>query len=116
VYDHLWLRVLDVPAALSARRYPVEGRLVLEVRDPFRPAGEGRYVVEGGLEGAACRPTGDAPDLALGMPELGALYLGGVSATTLARAGRLQERTAGAVRVADAFFASSPAPWCCTPF
>jgi predicted acetyltransferase len=116
VYDHLWLRVLDVPAALSARRYPVEGRLVLEVRDPFRPAGEGRYVVEGGLAGAACRPTGEAPDLALGMPELGALYLGGVSATTLARAGRLEERTAGAVRVADAFFASSPAPWCCTPF
>jgi predicted acetyltransferase len=105
-----------VPAALSARRYGTDDRLVVEVRDTFRPANEGRYVVEGGRDGAACRPTGDEPDLALGITELGALYLGGVSATTLARAGRVEERSTGALRAADAFFASSPAPWCCTPF
>ena len=116
VFDHLWVRVLDVPAALSARRYGTDDRLVLEVRDPFRPANEGRYVIEGGRDGAACRPTGDEPDLALGITELGALYLGGVTATTLARAGRVEERSTGALRAADAFLASSPAPWCCTPF
>jgi predicted acetyltransferase len=116
LFDHLWVRVLDVPAALSARRYGTDDRLVVEVRDPFRPAGEGRYAVEGGPEGAGCRPTGEDADLALGVTELGALYLGGVSPTTLARAGRIEERTAGALRAADAFFASSPAPWCNTPF
>ena len=116
LFDHLWVRVLDVPAALSARRYPTDARLVVEVHDPFRPSGEGRFLVEGGPDGASCRPTGDAADLALGAPELGALYLGGVAATTLARAGRVDERTAGALRVADAFFTSTPAPWCCTPF
>jgi predicted acetyltransferase len=116
VFDHLWVRLLDVPGALSARRYPLDARLVVEVRDPFRPADEGRYVVEGGPDGAGCRPTGDEPDLTLGVTELGSLYLGGVSATTLARAGRVEERTPGALRTADAFFTSTPAPWCCTPF
>ncbi len=116
LFDHLWVRLVDVPAALSARRYGTAARLVVDVRDPFRPAGEGRYVVEGGPDGAECRRTGDEPDLALGVTELGALYLGGVSATTLARAGRVEERTRGALQAADGFFASSPAPWCCTPF
>jgi predicted acetyltransferase len=116
LYDHLWVRLLDIPVALSARRYGTDERLVVEVRDPFRPAGEGRYAVDGGPDGAACTPTTDEPDLALGVTELGALYLGGVSATTLARAGRVEERAAGALRAADAFFASTPAPWCCTPF
>jgi predicted acetyltransferase len=86
------------------------------VRDPFRPAGEGRYVVEGGPEGAGCRPTDREPDLTIGVAELGSLYLGGVSATTLARAGRVEARTPAVLRVADAFFTSTPAPWCCTPF
>jgi len=116
VFDHLWVRLLDVPAALSARRYPVDGGLVLDVRDPFRPAAEGRYLVEGGPDGAACQPTDRAPDLTLDVAELGALYLGGVAATTLGRAGRVEERTPGALRTADAFFTSTPAPWCCTPF
>ena len=116
LFDHLWVRLLDVPAALSARRYAVDARLVAELRDPFRPSGEGRYVVDGGPDGAECRPTTSDPDLVLGVAELGALHLGGVTATTLARAGRVEERSAGALRVADAFFPSSPAPWCCTPF
>jgi predicted acetyltransferase len=116
VFDHLWVRLLDVPAALSARRYAVDATLVVDVRDPFRPAGEGRYVVEGGPEGAGCRPTDREPDLTIGVAELGSLYLGGVSATTLARAGRVEARTPAVLRVADAFFTSTPAPWCCTPF
>jgi len=47
---------------------------------------------------------------------VGALYLGGVSATTLARAGRVTELVAGSITRADAFFASTPAPWCRTDF
>jgi predicted acetyltransferase len=116
VIDHLWLRVLDVAAALSARRYGTDARLVVEVDDPFRPAGEGRYAVDGGTDGASCARTQESPDLVLGVHDLGALYLGGVSPTTLARAGRVEERRPGALRVADAFFASPTAPWCNTPF
>jgi len=60
--------------------------------------------------------TSAAPDLAMTVRELGALYLGGVSATTLARAGRVAELTRGALARADRFFCVSPAPWCGTHF
>lgn len=116
VADHLWARVLDVPAALGARRYGCDDALVLDVVDAFRPATEGRYRVEGGLDGAACARTTAEPDLALGVADLGALCLGGVQASVLGRAGRIEERTPGALRRADAFLASSPAPWCVTQF
>ena len=48
VHDHLWVRILDVPAALSARRYESPGTLVLAVDDAFRPATSGRYRLDGG--------------------------------------------------------------------
>jgi predicted acetyltransferase len=114
--DHLWLRVLDVPATLGARRYPVEDSIVLELTDPFRPANDGRWVVEGGPDGAVAGRTSADADLALGITDLGALALGGVTATTLARAGRVEERRPGALQRADRFLASSPAPWCYTDF
>ena len=114
--DHLWLRVVDVAAALGARRYASDGKLVLELTDPFRPANDGRWVVEGGPDGAVAGRTSADADLALSVADLGALYLGGVSATTLARAGRVEERRGGALGRADSFLASQPAPWCYTEF
>lgn len=114
--DHLWARLVDIPAALAARRYGTDDRLVIEVVDAFRPANDGRYFIEGGPEGAACTRTEDEPDLAMGIEDLGALYLGGVQPTVLAKAGRVAERTSGALRRADALFLSSPAPWCWAGF
>jgi hypothetical protein len=59
----------------------------------------------------------DAPaDLAMSAPDLGSLYLGGVSATTLGRAGRVTERVPGALARADRLFTVAPAPWCRTDF
>jgi predicted acetyltransferase len=116
VSDSLWLRVLDVGAALGARRYATSDRLVIELVDPFRPANDGRWRIEGGPDGASCARTGDAADLALTAPDLGAVYLGGVAPSVLARAGRVRELRPDALRRADAFLASSPAPWCATDF
>jgi predicted acetyltransferase len=48
--------------------------------------------------------------------DLGSLYLGGVSASTLAAAGRIEELTAGSLDVADRLFASRPAPLTVTGF
>lgn len=114
--DFLWVRVLDVSAALSARRYATDGRLVLEVADGFRPATSGTYTLEGGPEGAACRRSHDEPDLALAVEDLGALYLGDVGASVLAAAGRVVERRPGALTRADAMLAVHPAPFCRTHF
>lgn len=114
--DQLWVRMVDVEAALAARRYAVPGALVVDVADDFRPALGGRYRVEGGPEGAECRRTTAEPDLALSTADLGALYLGGVAASTLAAAGRVVERRPGALAQADAMFAGSPPPFCRTHF
>lgn len=116
VSDFLWVRVLDVAGALAARRYAIAGSLVLEVTDTFRPATAGRYRLEGGPDGAECRRTTDEPDLILAVDDLGALYLGGVVATSLAAAGRVTERRAGSLARADAMLASNPRPFSRTGF
>ena len=114
--DDLWVRLLDIPTALAARRYTGEGRVVFAVDDPFRPENTGRYLLDAGTEGATCRSTSSEPDLTLGVADLGAAYLGGVRFSTLASAGRIAEHTPGAILRADALFASDPAPWCATAF
>jgi predicted acetyltransferase len=110
--DGLWVRLVDIPAALAARSYAGDGRVVFEVSDPFRPANDGRYelVVEGGA--GRCERTDEEPDLVGSVNVLGASYLGGVSFEQLALASQVEERREGSVRRADAMFVSTPAPWC----
>jgi len=110
VDDDVWLRLIDVERAFGARRYGTDDRLVVDVVDDFRPDTSGRYEIAGSRDGAECRRTTKEPDLALTVADLGSLYLGGVAASSLAQARRIEERTPGAVRRADAFFASDPPP------
>jgi predicted acetyltransferase len=112
VFDGLWVRLVDIPAALEARRYARDGRIAFDVTDPFRPENDGRYelTVEEGI--ARCERTGAEPDLVGSVNVLGAAYLGGSSFQQLAEAGQVEERTEGSLDRADAMFASSPAPWC----
>jgi predicted acetyltransferase len=112
VQDGLWVRLVDVPAALTGRRYAAEGKLVLEVKDSFCPWNEGRYELVGGPDGADCRSTDAEPDLVLSAADLAAVYLGGVRFDTLRQAGRVIENASGAVRRADASFSWDPPPWC----
>jgi predicted acetyltransferase len=89
-YDGMWARVLDVPAALSARRYGTEIDVVLDVREPFLDRG-GRFRLRGGPDGAECvAADGGAPVVGIEMAALGSLLLGGAHAGSLARAGLLQ--------------------------
>lgn len=124
--DGLWVRILDVPAALSARSYQAcalggdtadaEAEMVFAVRDAFRPATAGLYLMEAGPQGAACSRTTRPADLALDISDLGAAYLGAVTFASLARAGRVQELTDGAAARADTLFRTERAPWCSTHF
>lgn len=110
--DNLWVRLVDVAGALGARRYDAAGRIVLEVADRFCPWNGGRYTLETGEDGsAAVQGTTDEPDLSCTVSDVGAAYLGGTSLRELARAGRVEERTAGALATADAMFGWDPAPW-----
>lgn len=109
--DAVWLRIVDVPTALAGRRYGSSGRLVIDVSDSFCDWMAGRYALQASPDGASCRPTTDSAELALSAAALGAIYLGGVRASTLARAGQIEERTSGALLRADELFASDRAPW-----
>jgi predicted acetyltransferase len=112
ILDGLWLRLVDVGGALEARRYGGAGRLVLEIRDALCPWNDGRWTLEVAPGGAgSCSRTDDEAAIALSVSELGAAYLGGVAFGRLARAGLVEERSAGAIAVADAMFTWDPAPW-----
>jgi predicted acetyltransferase len=115
--DHLWVRLVDLPASLEARRYPVEGSLVLEVDDAFCPWNDGTWRLDAGPSGAEARSvSGDGADLSLGAGELGSTLLGGLTFSELARAGRVVEQVPGAAARADAMFGCDPPPFCATEF
>lgn len=109
VHDHGWLRVLDVAAALQARRFSSPIDLVLRIEDPLEfTAGTWRLLVD--ARGTASVAESDAvPDATLGVAALSSLYAGGVRATALAGAG-LIEAEASVVESLDRAFATSPAP------
>jgi predicted acetyltransferase len=108
VYDGLWVRLVDVGAALSARHYTGDGRVVFEVMDSFCPWNEGRWKLEGG---EAVR-TDEEPDLRFDVTILGSTYLGAITFSELLRAGRLEELRPGSATMADALFSWPRAPWC----
>lgn len=108
--DGIYLRILDVPPALKARTYGAAGHLVLQVDDPTCEWAAGRYVLEADPERATVDRTDVEPDLVLLPAALATLLLGTIGASLLARAGLIEERTAGALQRADAMFASPIAP------
>jgi len=109
--DGVWVRVVDVAAALKLRRYMQPGKLVIEVKDDLCPWNEGRFELEGSPEGAECRTSSSSPDLVLGISDFASAYMGAVSFSTLARAGLAEERTPDALLRADCMFAVQYPPW-----
>jgi predicted acetyltransferase len=115
--DFVWLRLLDVPSALSSRGYAVAGEVVLEVLDTDGGRfAAGRYRLAADGVNALCERTDDPPDLELTQRALASIYLGGFRLGALALGGGLRERTPGALARTDAMFATGLAPWNATWF
>jgi predicted acetyltransferase len=108
VWDGLWLRLVDVEAALGARTYAPGEPLRLAVEDGFCPWNDGTYEVGEGARGRVAA----GPDLRLASDALAACFLGGNRFTTLALAGRVVELRPGAAERADRLFAAPRPPWC----
>ncbi|MFJ7959149.1 GNAT family N-acetyltransferase [Streptomyces sp. NPDC096319] len=109
--DWLWVRLLDVPGALTTRGWFADGELVLDVDDPF--LGErGRHLLTVRDGKAECVPTDREPDLSLDVRDLGSAYLGGTAPSTLVRAGHVRAHRPGAAALADALFRGERAPHC----
>jgi len=104
VVDGIWIRLVDLPAALAARRYTRDVDVVLEVSDAMCPWNAGRWRLAGGPDAAECTPTTDPADLSLDVRELGAAYLGSEPLTHLASAGLVRAADGDAlIRAAAAF-------------
>ncbi|MCX4582122.1 GNAT family N-acetyltransferase [Streptomyces sp. NBC_01481] len=111
VRDGMFVRLMELGAALEARTYQTPVDVVFDVDDAFCPWNAGRWRLTGDHKGASCKRTEDHADLALSVRELGAAYLGGVSLAALAGAGRVRELRQGALAEASVAFASDVAPW-----
>jgi predicted acetyltransferase len=114
LHDALYVKLIDLPAALSARTYADDIDLVLEVNDAHCPWNEGRWRLAGDGTGATCTRTADPVDLSLGVTELGAVYLGGPTLDAMGAAGWVDETSPGSLRQASRAFAHPTAPW--SPF
>ncbi len=108
--DGMYVRLLDVPGALEARRYSTTDRIAIAVADPIGIAA-GTYALDGSPEAAACGATTRPADVTLDVATLSALYLGADLANTLGRAGRI-EGSADAVARFGAMLRNPVAPNC----
>jgi predicted acetyltransferase len=105
--DALWLRLVDLDAALKARSYKPGESIVLEVTDELCPWNAGRYRV-----GDDAGRTEDTADLALDVADLAAAYLGAFDFHRLVHSGRASERRDGAAEAATLLFRTDLPPYC----
>lgn len=139
IEDDLWVRILDVKRALEARAYARPMNLVIEVTDSQLPANDGRWRIAtaplplpdfdapAGTTAAGAVATGGGlnaaqvthldreddsaqADISIGIQELSAAYLSGVTIHTLTEAGLVRELTPGASRLLSAAMQSPDAP------
>lgn len=110
--DLLWVRLLDVPTALSARRYAAPGEVVLDVVDgDVGGYAAGRYALSADGDAVECARTERAADLRITQRALAAIYLGGFRLSELSPSGAVQARTPGALERLDVMFSTGLAPW-----
>jgi predicted acetyltransferase len=117
VVDGLWVRIIDLPAALRRRAYSAPVDVVLEVTDALLAGNAGRWRLRAGgpqapAGQATCERADDPADITLDVRELGAAYLGGTRLGLLAAAGLLTEHRPGAVARLSSAMTWDPAPWC----
>lgn len=115
--DLLWLRILDVPAALRAREYAGDGSLRIRVTDALGyAAGTWDLGVNGDTVSVDTVEDGSAADLELDVAVLGSLYLGGASVRVVAEAGRVKVSSDEALGRASALFDLPVAPYAINGF
>ncbi|MCP2097805.1 MULTISPECIES: GNAT family N-acetyltransferase [Actinosynnema] len=110
--DHVWVRLVDVLAALAARSYGDAEPVVVAVEDRFVPENSGTYEISS----AGVSRVSRAADLELRVDVLSMIYLGAVRPSALAAAGRIRVHDVKSVAAADRLFATDEVAWCGTEF
>ncbi len=114
--DSLYVRLVDVPAALRARTYAAPAELTVAVRDEMIADNDGVFELRVDRDDASVRRTDREPELTMDVRELGSIYLGGTSVGVLCAAGLVTEHRAGVAAVASAAFGWPLAPFCADDF
>jgi predicted acetyltransferase len=107
ISEGLWLRIVDLEAALRARGFEGDENVVLEVADDVLPRNAGRYTV-----GSSVSRSDAEPEVALHVADLASAYLGAFSFERLAAAGRVRELRPGGLARASRLFATAVPPYC----
>jgi predicted acetyltransferase len=107
LYDGLWLRFVDLGAALAGRAYATDDHVVVEVRDEFCPWNAGRWRV-----GREAERSEAEPEIELDVADLASAYLGAFDFHRLAAAERVRELKPGAIARASALFRTHRPPYC----
>lgn len=105
----LYLRIVDVEAAVAARTFAGEDSVVLGIEDPLRPANAGRWRLSVGSGQGRLEPTDAEVELHLDVEALSTVFLSGVRTTQLVLAGRVAGDQAAAARL-DRMLATDLAP------
>jgi predicted acetyltransferase len=105
--EGLWLRLVNVEAALRGRALAAGEVVVLEVADEELSRNHGRFALGETVE----RTEADA-DVAVAVADLASAYLGAFTFEQLAAAGRARELRPGGLARATARFATPIPPWC----
>jgi predicted acetyltransferase len=111
VVDNLWVRLLDVPAALQAREYFHDCDVIVNLTDKHVPANAGswRIAITAG-QARVTRAHDQEPDLSMDIRHLSTVYLGGTSVEPLAAAGLVHEHKRGQARELSVAMMSPVAP------
>jgi predicted acetyltransferase len=107
ISEGLWLRLVDVEAAMAGRAYATDDSVVFDVRDEFCPWNAGRWRI-----GSLVERTKDKAELEVDTADLACAYLGAFDFNRLAAAERVRELKPGAVDRASALFRTTRPPYC----
>lgn len=110
--DNLYVRIIDIPAALEARSYLTNFDVCIKITDPQLPANDGVYRVIADRDRATVQRTTAQPDLSMSILELAAIYLGGITLSSLVAAGRVTEYHPGTAARVSAAFGVERQPMC----
>jgi len=110
--DNLWLRILDLPRALATRSYESTVDLTIAITaDAMCPHNTGAWRLCTSPDGTTCSRVDAAADLTMDVQSLASLYLGGMSASVLASAGRIRPLRENAVAELARAFRTDPEPF-----
>jgi GNAT superfamily N-acetyltransferase len=114
--DSLWVRLVDLPAAVAARGYEADCDVVVEVADQQAPWNAGRWRVRVKDGTGEATPTDEDAEVALSVSALGAAYLGSANLAEMHRAGTVAEHRPGAARELWRAFRTDVGPYAARGF